>query len=444
MKKIKSKSNKQMKLWEKIFLTISIVSIIVISSIYMYRLVYYYQIEHPKKTDNTLAAHIIKKGTTSTGDGLYTFDSKNYYYQGKNVSNYVWYSGRLFRIINIDEQGLTLITENSQTSLVWGIENNIEESYIYNWLNNKEDTANTGIFLNSINNYKSNLVLNSWCVGETSLEKASCSSKIESYANLLSVSDYLKAGGANSYLNNSTYWWTSNISPNGKPWYIFNTGGINDEVSTNDTYYSYGVRPVIKVSRNLEYLKGSGTKEDPYQINIENIDNIQDKPIGEYIQYSNYIWRIASKEKDTVKLILDSNIKNKEENLLIKYNNIDNYLNKTFYNTLSKKHLKKCDFYKGTYNKDTKYDYQNIYTSKTNNYIGLPSIGELFINEYENTWLSNSYGSASLQYKTTEQNRIIADVNNNTNNLRPVICINNDIKILSGDGTQNSPYILEE
>ena len=29
-------------------------------------------------------------GTTSTGDGLYTFDSKNYYYQGKNVSNYLF------------------------------------------------------------------------------------------------------------------------------------------------------------------------------------------------------------------------------------------------------------------------------------------------------------------------------------------------------------------
>jgi len=441
MKKIKNV--KKMKLWEELFITFNVGIIIVISSIYMYRLIYYYKIEHPKKVDNTLATHIIKKGTTSQGDGLYTFDSKNYYYQGKNVSNYVWYSGRLFRVVNIDEEGLTLITEDSQTSLVWGINNDIEESYVNNWLN-KQEADNTGIFLNSISNYERDLVLTSWCIGETELKQDSCNNQMESYVSLLSVSDYLKAGGINSYLNNNTYWWTGNISTEGNPWYIFNTGGINDEVSLNETYYSYGVRPVIKISRTLEYLKGNGTKEDPYQINIESIDNINDKSIGEYIKYSNYLWRIQSKENETVKLILDGYVKNKEENLLTKYNNVDNYLNKTFYNTLSKQNLKKCNFYKGTYNKDTKYDYKNIYTSKTNNYLGLPSIGELFINEYENTWLYNSYGSSSLQYKTTDQNRIIADVNSNTNNLRPVICLKNDIKILSGEGTQNNPYILEE
>lgn len=439
----KNKNTKKIKLWEKLFISFSIVAIIIISSIYMYRLIYYYKIEHPKKVDNTLATHIIKKGTTSSGDGLYTFDSKNYYYQGKNVSNYVWYSGRLFRVVNIDEEGLTLITEDSQTSLVWGINNNIEESYVYNWLNKKEED-NTGIFLKSISNYERDLVFNSWCIGETELKQDSCNNHMESYVSLLSVSDYLKAGGMNSYLNNSTYWWTANVSENGNAWYVFNTGGINNEVSLNETYYSYGVRPVIKISRTLEYLKGNGTKEEPYQIKIESVDNINDKSIGEYIKYSNYIWRIQSKENGTIKLILDGYVKNKEENLLTKYNNVDNYLNKTFYNTLSKSNLKKCDFYKGTYNKDTKYDYKNVYTSKINNYLGLPSIGELFINEYENTWLYNSYGSSSLQYKTTEQNRIIADATSNTNNLRPVICLKNDIKILSGEGTKNNPYILEE
>jgi len=430
-------NNKKMKLWEKIFLSISIVSIIIISSIYMYRLIYYYKIEHPKTEDNTLATHIIKKGTTSSGDGLYTFDSKNYYYQGKNVSNYLWYSGRMFRIVNIDEEGLTLITENSQTSLVWDINNDIKNSYINNWLNINENN-NTGIFLKSINNYEINLLKNSWCIGENKLEQDSCKEKMEDYVSLLSISDYLKAGGVNSYLNNNTYWWTSNISEDGKPWYVFNTGGINDEVSSTDTYYSYGVRPVIKIRRTLDYLKGEGTKENPYQINIENTTNLKDKSVGEYVKYSNYIWRIGSKDNETIKLILTDN-----NNTKIKYTNINNYLNKTFYNKLSKTNLKKCDFYKGTYNKNTKYDYQNIYTEKVNNYIGLPSINDLFINNYENMWLYNPYGESSLQYKTTTENRITADLNSNENYVIPVICIKNDITILSGDGTEGNPYILE-
>lgn len=437
------KEKTKFKLWEKIFIIFSIVAIIVISSIYLYRLIHYYNLEHPKRVDNTLATHIIKKGTTSTGDGLYTFDSKNYHYQGKNVANYLWYSGKLFRIMNIDEEGLTLITEDSQTTLVWGLNNNIKESYIYNWLNQTE-SDNAGVFLNSISNYESDLILNNWCIGENKLENNSCVETLESYVGLLSISDYFKAGGANSYLNNGTYWWTSNTSEKGNAWYVFNTGGINDEVSLNETYYSYGVRPVIKISRILNYLKGDGTKDNPYQIESQSGNAINDKSIGEYVKYSNYTWRIASKNEDTIKLILDGYIKSDDKEVSKKYTDITNYLSKTFYNTLSKDNLKKCDFYKGAYNKSTKYDYRNAYTDKTSGYLGLPSIGELFINEYENAWLYNPYGESSLQYKTTNQNRIIADVNSNLNYIRPVICIKNDMNILSGEGTKNSPYIVEE
>ena len=343
----KEKNKKKFKLWEKIFISISIIAIIVISSIYLYRLIYYYSLEHPKKEDNTLATHIIKKGTTSSGDGLYTFDSKNYYYQGTNVSNYLWYSGRLFRIISIDEEGLNLITEDSQTSLVWGLSNNIKESYIYNWLNVTEED-NTGIFLNSIKNYASDLVINSWCTGESKIEINSCNESIESFVSLLSISDYLKAGGKNSYLNNSTYWWTSNTSVNGNPWYIYNNGGINDEVKTNDSYHSYGVRPVIKLSRVLDYLKGDGTKENPYQVNSVSQNILSDKSIGEYIKYNNYLWRIQSNDNESVKLILDGFIMENEQNIKVKYTNLNNYLNNTFYNKLSQKNLKKCNYYMTT------------------------------------------------------------------------------------------------
>ena len=438
----KKKSNNKLKLWEKMFISISILIIIIISSIYTYRLIYYYKLEHPKVEDNTLATHIIKKGTTSTGDGLYTFDSKEYYYQGKNVSNYLWYSGRLFRIVNIDEQGITLITENSQTSLVWGINNNIKESYIYNWLNIKEE--NTGLFLKSIENYENDLIITSWCTGEVQIENNTCTENIESYVNLLSVLDYLKAGGKNSYLNNNTYWWTSNVSSNGKPQYIFNTGGINDEVSTDETYYSYGVRPVIKLMRSSIYLKGDGTKDNPYQIKTQESNDIKDKSIGEYIKYNDYLWRIQSKNNESIKLILDGYIKDNNQNIKIKYTDIDKYLNKTFYNKLSKTNLQKCDFHTGTYNKNTHYNYKNIYTDKTNNYVGLPSIGEIFVNDYEEAWLYNPYGTNNLQYKTISENRIIADVNSNENYIRPVICLKNTINILSGEGTKDKPYLLEE
>ena len=177
---------------------------------------------------------------------------------------------------------------------------------------------------------------------------------------------------------------------------------------------------------------------------MENENILSDKSVGEYVKYNNYTWRIQSKTEDTIKLILDGYIEKNDAAITEKYTNVINYLNKTFYNTLSKNNLKKCDFYKGTYNKNTMYDYQNIYTEKANNYVGLSSIGELFINDYNNSWLYNSFGSNSLQYKTTEQNRIIADVNSNKNNITPVICLKKDMTITAGEGTKDNPYIVEE
>ena len=43
-------------------------------------------------------------------------------------------------------------------------------------------------------------------------------------------------------------------------------------------------------------------------------------------------------------------------------------------------------------------------------------------------------------YNNTNNN----NSNSNENNIRPVICLKEDINILSGDGTKQSPYILEE
>ena len=45
---------------------------------------------------------------------------------------------------------------------------------------------------------------------------------------LLSIKDYLNAGGKDGYLNNSEYFWTSNTSEN-KAYYVFSDGGINND-----------------------------------------------------------------------------------------------------------------------------------------------------------------------------------------------------------------------
>ena len=201
-KKIKGK----MKNWEKTFILLSLSIIFTIMGIYMDRLIYYYKRTHYIKPDSILSEVIADQvHVVYSGDGLYKDEeSETYYFSGKNVNNYLYYSGRLWRIISVDDVGIKIITENSQGSLVWGNNTNYGESNIYKWLN--EDK-----YLNSIYN-KDNLVKASWCNQEIDMNDYKCDETIDGTVGLLTTAEYIRAGGVDSYINNSTYFWTLNTS----------------------------------------------------------------------------------------------------------------------------------------------------------------------------------------------------------------------------------------
>ena len=62
-------------------------------------MIHYYRIENPKIEDVKTLVELVTlgKNLTDNGDGLY-HENDIYYYKGKNVNNYLKYSGRLFRI----------------------------------------------------------------------------------------------------------------------------------------------------------------------------------------------------------------------------------------------------------------------------------------------------------------------------------------------------------
>ena len=57
--------------------------------------------------------------------------------------------------------------------MVWSTENNYKNSYIYNWLN-ITDKEHSGIFLNSLNNYKNYLIKHSWCTDIVTKDNQTC------------------------------------------------------------------------------------------------------------------------------------------------------------------------------------------------------------------------------------------------------------------------------
>ena len=90
---------------------------------------------------------------------------------------------------------------------------------------------------------------------------------------LITADEINMAGGVNGsantlyYLYSGQYYWTMSPSNFGS-WftalevYVTSSG----ELDRNDTWYGYGVRPVINIDSNKVEFSGNGTMQDPYVI----------------------------------------------------------------------------------------------------------------------------------------------------------------------------------
>ncbi len=434
-KKKEKKTKKVAKTWEKVFVVMSFVVMFIILWIYALRTIYYYRKTNYIEENARLidvAANQMK--VVYSGDGLYKNDDNTYYYNGTIVDNYLYYSGMLWRIIGVDDIGIKIITEDNLTSLVWGINANYQESNIYKWLN--EDT-----FINAIYN-KDDLVSGNWCNESVDLNDYKCSDNTASMVGLLSVDEYLKSGGISSYLNNGSYFWTVNTSEDNKAYYIHNEGGINNEVSSGNSYYSYGVRPVIYLSKDIKYLSGTGTIDEPYIVETNDEVEINNHPVGSYVKYNDYTFRILEVNEENTLLILDGYLTNEEkEGIKVSYKNINSSLNE-FISKFKEEELSKYKFAKTEFNFNKSYDYKSIMDSNES-YVGIPTVGTLFTPEYDNVWL-NTYSSTkeNLIYTTAKNANLFANLGSSDNYIRPIICIKNGMIIASGSGTKTEPFMI--
>ena len=77
----------------------------------------------------------LEKNITEIGDGLYKKD-KDYIFKGKNINNYVLYSGLLWRVVGTDNKNVRMVRDSNDTILVYGINTNYNNSYVSKWLEN--------------------------------------------------------------------------------------------------------------------------------------------------------------------------------------------------------------------------------------------------------------------------------------------------------------------
>lgn len=434
---------------EKIFIAISIMILMLIFGTYLYRFVKYYKEENPKVTekveDTSLVTKLINNGVVTEGDGLYS-SGNEYIYEGKVENNYVMYSGMLFRIVKINsDKTIRLITDDNVTSMVWGTDN-YETSYIRDYLNDN-GLENTGIFYNNLNNPDNYLVASNFCVDKIDKIANLCSNVLKDKVGLLSYEEYVEAKGNKSYLNINKYFWLTNPSDNGV-WYVFNEGGINNNSHNEDTYYSYGVRPVINLKINTEYVSGDGTINNPYII-----DNNNTIKSGDYVSYSDYLWKVINVDDEKIKLAttdyissygeyISKNFSDKSNEYIVKdTTSLAYYLNNNFYNSLTNKNIiLDGTWYAGAYNEDTKYDYKEIYKSSVTAKVGLLNITDLFINDL-NGYSLITKASEDMIYSTNEDGSLTTSLIDDELKVRPAIYISKN-NSFTGDGTKENPYII--
>lgn len=392
-----------MKKIENIFIWTSIIFLIGIVSFFSYRFIHYYRLSHNKDVISNDLYEIILDNRAILN--LRKVDN-SYYYTENNGNNYVIYSGILWRIIKLENNKLTLISDVPVTNLYYDDVLDYLKNEFYNLLDNRL------------------IVDTETCINND--EKNGCIEKYTNKVLLLSLDNYDIVGGINSYINNGYFTYLMNNL------YVNDSGKISD-INGNDLY---GIKPVITIN-STDILNGSGTKNNPYILDRA-VTNLKDALVGSYVSFSNKTFRIME-NNDYAKLILDDVIPYELSISKYENSNLYNYLNDTFYNSLDMDNLITSDWYSGYFDND----YSEIQKEKINCNVVIANIGDMFINDQNNYILMSTPRLLETMY-VIKNNGIIYEENNLKNfGVRPVFKINNDLKI-TGDGTKNSPYIVGE
>lgn len=402
---------------QKIFIILSCVFLVFMVGFYGFRLFYFKNLnKQTSKIGETTFASVIN---SKAYDPILLKEDKNLYYQGYVLNNYVFYNNRYYRILGMEDNKIVLV-DNITTILPFNKE--YTESDIYKWLNNN--------YLKSISNYQDYLVNTRTCLDND------CKTYNDSLVGLISRQNYDKALKEDNFLNNDNYFWLADGTYVGK----------DNHLHKHDDGL-YGVRAVITLKEDTLYYGGTGTYYDPYFITLGDaltFDNTSRDivKIGSYIRYSDRLWKVVD-NKDNLKVVLDDTIGKRSYGI----NNVDitnklslaYYLNYTFYQELDKTYLKEGQFNVGTYESSL----DDINSTKLHSYVGLMSLGDLLMNDYNDYILFTNTGSKNTVFKVMD-GMLYEDDYRTENNIKPVIFLDKNIPIKDGYGTKNMPFEVGE
>ena len=440
-----------------------------------------------ESTDKTLAEAVLENQGPNGGkndDGTDTFIT------GSDPSNYVWYSGKLWRAVSVNNEAKTtkLITQWNVSALNYSSAiSYFTNSYIERWLN---DTTVDG-FLGNLRNYN-DFIVNSaeWDLSASGtsfsdIEKPSFTTTETAAVGLLNTYEY-KMGNSSStfdYLNNGLNWWT--LTPmNNNNVQAINAFGYISKYSPYNNYL--GIRPVINIKENIKVVSGDGSRNNPYRLENDNDSSLSgvrlnERYSGEYVRFgqgSNTLYRIVSHEvAGTTKITSDQPLKNGNDvitsifgsfSIFSKTNAIGTFLNgeylTNYVGNTYENMIEDNTWYFGIISANGNYrkakyanDTGDTLTSRTESAkVGLLRFGELMAGQFNNNanntnyWLINAINrnendpvGSALVFNVRNDGSIYSDsYSTSAYGIKPAIVLKSNVVITGGDGTINNPFTI--
>ena len=412
-------------------------------------------------------------------------DEVDTFITGEDPNNYIWYSGKLWRAVSVNNEAKTtkLVTQWNISTTTYNPEDqtNFEGSYMEDWLN---DTTVDG-FLGNLRDYENFIVTDSvWdatmdATDLGSITRPNGTTTVTDAVGLLNMYEYQSSnnGDTNGYLNNGLMWWT--LTPYSSS-DVQNMSSFGITISSSPSDAS-GVRPSINLKSNVRIVNGDGTIDNPYRLNGDNDAELSGTLLssrysGEYITFGsgeNNLYRIVSHENGTgTKIASAEPLKSSGEFITSAFGSSDSEVNYstnsvigTFLNgeyltsyvdsTYSNMIEDSTTWYLGTVGSGTSYKLAKYtdtsmsgYTTTTDAKVGLLRLGELMAGQFgrygnnKSYWTLTPYTSSSVlnvHFSGDAYNYSPSDAYG----VRPSMNLKSNVQITSGNGTKNSPFQIE-
>ena len=433
---------------QKVFCFISLVFIITCCLWYGGRFIYFYLDSKKEVTKEITISEQLKK--ENHNKETFVKSNKDYYFYKNAENNYLTYSNLLWRIIKINNNNsILLILDKPITNLAFGTEKEYENSNIIKWLNKESSDNHSGILENKLNNITSFLIKNKTCIDiidNTNNITCKKTSK-ENYFGLLSLEEYIKTGGKNSFINDEYITYLSNKTKDNEIWILDNSS--LDKSEGNDIL---SIKPTITLSPTVTIKSGNGTKEQPYII--------EDNPgiFASYVKLDQDIWRVYDYNEEYIKLSFTDYIKDTKNNVLehiysnntYKHNDtisgsIAYYLNHTFLNSLNYKNIiENSNYYNGYYDENNDYNIKDLFEKTIDTKVSQQIIGDAILTPTLNNYFfaTGTYQNSNSVFVLQKDGTAIAKKVTNKANIVPCITIKRNL-LTKGKGTKEEPYTTE-